>query len=104
MKIIPRAKTPDLAVDMVGGGHWRLSEKTPEHLTLIVFYRGHHCPLCKRQLQEFDQNQTLYASMIQTMPFSRPSAAQLLKSLDYIVSNGYPARRVAQIGEMARAS
>ena len=45
---------------------------------------------------------TLYASMIQTMPFSRPHGAQLLKSLDYIVTNGYPSRGEAQIAEPAK--
>jgi peroxiredoxin len=178
MKIIPRTQVPDLLVDTVGRGEWRLSEQKPENLTLIVFYRGHHCPLCKKQLQEFERmlpdfeqrgiqvfavssntrelaektveewelanlsvgyglpieealrwglfvsnaikdtepkhftepglfviapERTLYASMIQTMPFSRPSARQLLNSLDYIVTNGYTARGEGQIPEQATA-
>lgn len=35
---------------------------------------------------------TLYASIVQTMPFARPSAGQLLKSLEFIIEKDYPAR------------
>lgn len=35
---------------------------------------------------------TLYASIVQTMPFSRPTGAQLLSSLSFIVEKDYPAR------------
>lgn len=35
---------------------------------------------------------TLYASSLQTMPFARPHTETLLKSLDWIVANDYPAR------------
>lgn len=34
----------------------------------------------------------LYASIVQTMPFSRPPAKQLLSTLDWIIENGYAAR------------
>ena len=35
---------------------------------------------------------TLYASSLQTMPFARPHTETLLKSLDWILQNDYPAR------------
>ena len=35
---------------------------------------------------------TLFWSIVQTMPFSRPPAAQLLSSLEYVIDNDYPAR------------
>ena len=35
---------------------------------------------------------TLFASIVQTMPFSRPTAEQLLSSLEWIVEKDYPAR------------
>ena len=34
----------------------------------------------------------LYASSVQSTPFVRPSTEGLLKSLDWIIQNGYPAR------------
>ena len=35
---------------------------------------------------------TLFASIVQTMPFSRPPAKQILSSLEFILDNDYPAR------------
>lgn len=41
---------------------------------------------------------TLYASIVQTMPFSRPSAEQLLSTLEWVIQNDYPARGAAAVG------
>lgn len=35
---------------------------------------------------------TLYAGAVQTMPFARPNFSELLKSLEFIIANDYPAR------------
>ncbi|MBJ7882835.1 redoxin domain-containing protein [Gelidibacter salicanalis] len=37
-------------------------------------------------------DQTLYTSSIQTMPFARPEIEDLLKSIDFIIKEAYPAR------------
>lgn len=167
MKILPRTQTPDLTVETVDRGPWKLSEQKPQNFTLLIVYRGHHCPLCKRQLQEYDRfagdfaklgvelfavssndrelaeravreweienlsvgyglsleeakdwgmfvssaakdtepaqftepglfiirpDRTLYASSIQTMPFSRAAARQLLGTLEFVIEKDYPAR------------
>ena len=39
---------------------------------------------------------TLYASIVQTMPFSRPPGSTLLKMLEWVIENDYPARGEAQ--------
>ena len=39
---------------------------------------------------------TLYASIVQTMPFTRPPFAGLLSSLKWIIEQGYPARGEAR--------
>lgn len=56
----PRTKTPELEVDTLDGTRWRLSEQTPQRFTMIVAYRGLHCPICRpyiagldRMLEEF---------------------------------------------------
>lgn len=33
-------------------GPWRLSDRKPDSFTLVVFYRGLHCPICKSQLRD----------------------------------------------------
>jgi peroxiredoxin len=50
--IKPNIPAPKLEVSTLGETTWKLSEQQPEGFTLIVFYRGLHCPLCKKQLQE----------------------------------------------------
>jgi len=48
--ITPRKEVPDFAVTTLDGSTWRLSERSPENFTMIVVYRGYHCPLCKMYL------------------------------------------------------
>lgn len=51
-KVLPRTQAPDLSVATVSGQTWSLSERKPERFTLIVFYRGLHCPICRGYLAE----------------------------------------------------
>jgi peroxiredoxin len=164
--IKPRTKTPDLNITLVNDTKWKLSDQDPKQFTAVVFYRGKHCPICKKYLQEIQKNiqnftdkgvniiaissdtekrakstyeewdiadvplgynfsieearkwnlyiskgikdepdqfiepglflirpdQTLYSSSVQTMPFARPRIEDLLKAVDFIVENEYPAR------------
>jgi alkyl hydroperoxide reductase subunit AhpC len=46
----PRTQAPELEVNTLDGGIWKLSEQKPEKFTMIVFYRGLHCPVCKGYL------------------------------------------------------
>ena len=52
--LFPRQPVPALAVPTVGGGTWRLADQRPEHFTMIVFYRGLHCPICATYLRDLD--------------------------------------------------
>ncbi|MBB5379212.1 peroxiredoxin [Deinococcus metalli] len=50
--LMPRQPVPELSVPLVGGGHWTLAEQTPHLFTMVVFYRGLHCPVCARYLRD----------------------------------------------------
>jgi peroxiredoxin len=52
----PRTKSPELEVETLDAGRWRLSEQRPENFTMIVAYRGLHCPICRTYLSELDRN------------------------------------------------
>jgi peroxiredoxin len=52
--LLPRQPVPELAVPLVGGGTWKLADQSPKAFTMIVFYRGLHCPICSRQLREVE--------------------------------------------------
>jgi peroxiredoxin len=53
--IRPRDHAPELAVDLVAGGRWRLDEQHPKTFTMVIFYRGLHCPGCRAQLTELNR-------------------------------------------------
>lgn len=50
----PRQPVPPLDVDLVGGGRFSLASERPERFSLVVFYRGHHCPVCRGYLKQLD--------------------------------------------------
>ena len=170
--LLPRQAVPVLEVPTVDGGVWRLSEQTPKNFTLVVFYRGLHCPICSKYLGDLERrldafaergvsviavsgdgearareaktawklerltvgyglslddarawglyisssrgktstgveepalfsepglflvrpDGTLYFGSVQTMPFARPSFAEIQGALDFVLANDYPAR------------
>ena len=170
--LYPRAPVPSLEVATLDGGTWSLAKQSPENFTMIVFYRGLHCPICAGYLRDLDRklgdfkelgveaiaisgdteerarqakedwklenltigygqdldsardwglyistsrgktstgfeepalfaepglylvrpDGTLYFGTVQTMPFARPSFADILKAVAFVVDKGYPAR------------
>ncbi|MDN3493797.1 peroxiredoxin-like family protein [Winogradskyella bathintestinalis] len=49
--IKPREKTPDLNINLINGTEWTLSQQDPKNFTLVIVYRGLHCPVCKKYLE-----------------------------------------------------
>ena len=165
--VMPRQEVPELEVNTVNGMVWNLRDQLPQNFTMVIFYRGLHCPVCKSYLEELNSkiekfrdrginvicisannsslaektvvewdvekltighdfsiedarewdlyiskavsekepdiffepalflirpDNSLYAASIQSMPFARPQFDDLLKSLDYIIKEDYPAR------------
>lgn len=52
--LIPRQQVPQLSLPLVGGGTWSLSAQSPQKFTMIVFYRGLHCPVCSTYLGDLN--------------------------------------------------
>jgi len=50
----PRQAVPALDVDTLNG-RWSLAEQSPENFTMVVFYRGLHCPICSKYVGELDK-------------------------------------------------
>lgn len=165
--ILPKTRVPNLQLPLVNDTQWKLDAQSPKFMTLLIFYRGLHCPVCKKQLEalkdqlsEFDErginlvaismdsekrakksydewdiasipvaynlsekdarewglyiseaisdkesevfsepglflirpDGTLYSSSVQSMPFARPRWEDLLKGIDFIKKEEYPAR------------
>ena len=55
MSLIPRQQVPQLVVDTLDHGTFDLSTENPEFATLVVFYRGQHCPICATYLKELER-------------------------------------------------
>ena len=51
---MPRKPVPALSLDALGGGRVVLSNLKPEHFIMAVFYRGYHCPVCRKYVSELD--------------------------------------------------
>ena len=165
--IKPTTKVPTLTLPLINDTQWELSKQKPENYTLLVFYRGYHCPKCKQQLEDLKEqlsefterginvvgismdseerakksgdewnieaipiaydlteakarewgllisesisdkepdvfsepglflinpDNTLFLSSLQSMPFARPHFKDLLKAVDFIKKENYPAR------------
>lgn len=50
----PRQEVPELIVKTTKGLKWDLRDNQPEHFTMLIFYRGIHCPVCKKYLEELN--------------------------------------------------
>ncbi|WP_316977130.1 peroxiredoxin-like family protein [Shumkonia mesophila] len=50
--LVPRRPVPGLKVPTVAHGPLDLAREEPGHFTLVVFYRGLHCPICTAYLGE----------------------------------------------------
>jgi peroxiredoxin len=49
-----RQPAPPLEVGLLDGGTWRLADASPAAFTLVVVYRGLHCPVCKIYLADLE--------------------------------------------------
>ena len=52
----PGAPAPDLEFAVLGADEkrWSLKRAKPKNFSLLVFYRGKHCPVCKTYLKTFE--------------------------------------------------
>lgn len=53
--LIPRQKTPPLALPTVAHGRFDLEAEPSKRGTLVTFYRGLHCPICATYLAELER-------------------------------------------------
>ncbi len=56
--ITPTHKVLNLTLNLINDTQWELHKQRPEKYTLLVFYRGYHCPKCKQQLEELKDKLT----------------------------------------------
>ena len=54
-RALPRQPAPELAVPTLSGTTWSLAVAAPQRFSLIVFYRGLHCPICATYIAELNK-------------------------------------------------
>lgn len=50
--LIPRQAVPPLTVPTLAHGTYDLAQERPQRFSLVVAYRGLHCPICAKYLME----------------------------------------------------
>ena len=63
MKLATRQPVPDLSVSTLDGPTWALDQPAVENFTMVVFYRGLHCPKCKLSLTELNRKAGEFAEL-----------------------------------------
>jgi peroxiredoxin len=48
----PGEKAPALDLPLTIGAQYDLAKQRPDNFTLVAFYRGSHCPVCRSYLEE----------------------------------------------------
>jgi len=54
--LVPGTQTPDLSLKLTDGSNWSANTSSGENFSLLVFYRGYHCPKCREQLLEIQSH------------------------------------------------
>ncbi len=83
MAIQPRQPVPALSAPLAGGGNYALGETKPENFTVVVFFRGLHCPVCNRYLNDFQDRIDAFAERgtdIVAMSMETPERAERCKA------------------------
>src|SRR5207244_11956184 len=60
--LMPRQCVPELSLPLAGGGSWRLSDQKPKHFTMLAFYRGMHCSVCRDYLGHLQSMHAAFSS------------------------------------------
>lgn len=65
-KPMPGSAAPALSLPLVGGGTYDLQAQSPDAATMVIFYRGYHCPVCQGYLGKVAEKASAFAD--QGMP------------------------------------
>jgi peroxiredoxin len=60
-KPTPGQAAPALSLPLAGGGTYDLAAQSPGAATMVIFYRGLHCPVCKDYLGRVVENAPAFA-------------------------------------------
>jgi peroxiredoxin len=81
-KLLTGTHVPELEVKTLDGKLWKLSERKPQNLTMVVFYRGWFCPICRSYLAELERLLEDFTKLgVEAIAISGDSQAAAQKSI-----------------------
>lgn len=82
-KLLPTQTVTDFTVPMTDGGQFQLSQRAGDNFTLLLFYRGLHCPICKAQLRDLQRKLGDFAERgVTAVAISMDDAERAQKSVE----------------------
>jgi peroxiredoxin len=82
-QLIPRKPVPALDVPLVGSGRFVLAESKPALFTMLIYYRGYHCPLCRSQLTDLKSRLSALSELgVEAIGISMDSEERARKSVE----------------------
>jgi len=95
--LMPRLPVPALSVPTLSHGDFLLTGETPPNFTLVVFYRGLHCPICLKYLlelarlqPEFDKRGVQVIAISSDTRERAEALAEKLRAPDLRIGYGLP--------------
>ncbi|WP_224999562.1 peroxiredoxin-like family protein [Cesiribacter sp. SM1] len=101
----PNQLVPNITIPLLSGGTWDLHLQKPRQFTLIIFYRGHHCPVCRFYLNSLSTHLSEFeARGINVIAISSNTREKALQSQTewrtgrLPIGYDYPVERARQLG------
>lgn len=101
----PLEKVPEIKVKTLQGKEWVLSRQKPRHFTMIVFYRGHHCPVCRHyihelsvQLPEFEKRGVEVIAVSSSSKEKATQSQNEWHTQDLLIGYDYPVDEARKLG------
>ncbi|MFA0962760.1 peroxiredoxin-like family protein [Roseivirga sp. BDSF3-8] len=82
-RVLPDTKAPQLTLPLLGGGTLDLHEEASgaKNFLVVLFYRGLHCPICKKQLLDMQAHEDKFKEAgINVVAISMDEEARARKS------------------------
>ncbi|WP_422377008.1 peroxiredoxin-like family protein [Roseibium sp.] len=87
--LVPRQSVPALTVETLENGTFDLSGDGADFATLVVFYRGLHCPICATYLKELGRlTEDFAAKGVKTIAISSDDQDRAQKMSDKVAQPG----------------
>jgi peroxiredoxin len=101
----PQEKVPEIKVKILQGQEWTLSRQKPENFTLIMFYRGHHCRVCRHYIHDLSVQLSGFekrgVNVIAISSNSKEKATQSQNewhTQDLLIGYDYPVEEARKLG------